>query len=83
MRLPCPICGSRDIREFSYKGAAVAIDRPQPDAPDEAWDVEAPGKKLAPDRTRKSEYTPFILEGSLGSSGGSMCSSVHKRSAIA
>jgi ribonuclease Z len=30
---------------------------------DEAWDVEAAGKKLAPDRTRKSEYTPFILEG--------------------
>jgi len=30
---------------------------------DDAWDVEAPGKKLAPDRTRKPEYTPFILEG--------------------
>ena len=31
---------------------------------DAAWDVEAPGKKLAPDRTRKSEYTQFILDGS-------------------
>ncbi len=25
--------------------------------------MEAPGKQLAPDRTRKSEYTQFILEG--------------------
>jgi ribonuclease Z len=32
---------------------------------DDAWDVEAPGKKLAPDRTRKSEYTQLILEGAL------------------
>jgi hypothetical protein len=32
---------------------------------DEAWDVEGPGEKLAPDRTRKSEYTEFILKGSL------------------
>ncbi|MHC4946193.1 MAG: guanitoxin biosynthesis MBL fold metallo-hydrolase GntH [Planctomycetota bacterium] len=34
-------------------------------SPDEAWDVEGPGEKLAPDRTRKSEYTPFILQGNL------------------
>ena len=39
MRLPCPICGDRDIREFSYKGAAVALNRPDPDAPDEDWDA--------------------------------------------
>jgi ribonuclease Z len=32
-------------------------------SPDEAWDVEAGAEKLAPDRTRKPEYTPFILEG--------------------
>ncbi len=38
MRLPCPICGERDIREFYYQGAAVALHRPDPDAPSEAWD---------------------------------------------
>jgi len=38
MRLQCPICGERDVREFSYKGAAVALDRPSPDASEAAWD---------------------------------------------
>lgn len=37
MRLPCPNCGTRDIREFYYQGAAVALDRPDPDAGAEAW----------------------------------------------
>lgn len=37
MRLPCPICGSRDRREFYYKGAA--LDRPDPEAGDDAWDA--------------------------------------------
>ena len=39
MRLPCPLCGERDIREFTYKGAAVYLDRPDPDAGDAAWDA--------------------------------------------
>ncbi len=38
MRLTCPLCGERDIREFSYRGAAVALDRPAPDAGEAAWD---------------------------------------------
>lgn len=38
MRLPCPICGDRDRREFYYKGAAAFLDRPAPDAGAEAWD---------------------------------------------
>ena len=37
MRLPCPICGERDIREFYYQGAAVALDRPDPEASADAW----------------------------------------------
>ena len=37
MRLPCPICGERDIREFYYQGADVALNRPAPDAGDDAW----------------------------------------------
>ena len=38
MRLTCPICGERDRREFYYVGDALALDRPEADAPPEAWD---------------------------------------------
>ncbi|MEO0381007.1 MAG: sarcosine oxidase subunit delta [Pseudomonadota bacterium] len=38
MRLRCPICGERDVREFYYQGAAVMLDRPAPDAGEAAWD---------------------------------------------
>lgn len=38
MRIPCPICGDRDRREFYYVGDAVALDRPAPDAGIDAWD---------------------------------------------
>jgi hypothetical protein len=34
-------------------------------SPDCDWDVEGPGGHLAPDRSRKSEYTRFILDGRL------------------
>ena len=32
MRLTCPHCGERDLREFTYRGAATWLDRPDPDA---------------------------------------------------
>ena len=38
MRLPCPHCGSRDIREFDYMGHALALERPAPDAGAQVWD---------------------------------------------
>lgn len=38
MRIPCPICGDRDRREFYYQGAAEMLARPAPDAGDGAWD---------------------------------------------
>jgi len=38
MRITCPCCGSRDRREFTYYGAAVFLDRPDPDAGLDAWD---------------------------------------------
>jgi sarcosine oxidase subunit delta len=38
MRIGCPLCGERDRREFTYKGAALALDRPNPDAGSEVWD---------------------------------------------
>lgn len=37
MRITCPICGERDSREFSYRGAALALERPAPDAGEDAW----------------------------------------------
>ncbi len=37
MRIPCPICGTRDRREFYYQGAASMLDRPAADAPLEVW----------------------------------------------
>jgi len=38
MRITCPICGTRDSREFSYQGADVALSRPDPDAGEGPWD---------------------------------------------
>ncbi|MEO0665923.1 MAG: sarcosine oxidase subunit delta [Pseudomonadota bacterium] len=38
MKLNCPICGPRDIREFAYLGHASILKRPAPDAGAEAWD---------------------------------------------
>ena len=38
MRLPCPICGDRDRREFYYQGDAVTLDRPARDAGMASWD---------------------------------------------
>ncbi len=37
MLIPCPVCGPRDIREFTYKGHASYLDRPAEDAAPEAW----------------------------------------------
>ena len=37
MRIQCPLCGERDMREFYYQGAAVALSRPAPDAGVDAW----------------------------------------------
>lgn len=38
MRITCPLCGDRDMREFYYQGDAVMADRPAPDAGDAAWE---------------------------------------------
>lgn len=37
MRLSCPHCGMRDLREFTYKGDALALLRPLEDAEPETW----------------------------------------------
>ena len=32
MRLSCPVCGERDLREFAYRGSAKLMARPAADA---------------------------------------------------
>ncbi len=39
MLIPCPLCGSRDMREFTYMGAATYLDRPAPGADPSEWDA--------------------------------------------
>ena len=39
MRIPCPICGERDRREFYYLGAETYLHRPADDAPVQDWDA--------------------------------------------
>ncbi len=36
MRIPCPLCGDRDRREYYFGGAALT--RPAADADAQAWD---------------------------------------------
>ena len=38
MRIPCPNCGDRNAQEFRYRGDAVGVNRPAPDASIEDWD---------------------------------------------
>ena len=37
MRLSCPICGERDLREFAYRGSAKLLARPAAEAAPTAW----------------------------------------------
>ena len=37
MRIPCPISGERDLREFYYVGDAKIVNRPSPDASEDLW----------------------------------------------
>ena len=38
MRLTCPHCGERDLREYTYKGDALALLRPSEGASPKVWD---------------------------------------------
>lgn len=39
MLIPCPCCGARDRREFTYYGHETFLHRPAPEAGLEAWDA--------------------------------------------
>ncbi|MAI58785.1 MAG: sarcosine oxidase subunit delta [Rhodobacteraceae bacterium] len=38
MRLNCPRCGERDLKEFYYQGDAIALNRPDQEADETIWD---------------------------------------------
>ncbi len=56
MRLPCPVCGERDLREFSCVGGAEILDRPDPEAGDAAWDAYLHLRENAPGAARDLFY---------------------------
>lgn len=56
MRIPCPICGDRDRREFYYQGAASLLNRPAPDAGGAAWDAYVHLRDNPAGRTRDLWY---------------------------
>ena len=39
MLIPCPYCGARDSREFTYRGDAAFARRPADDDWSDAWDA--------------------------------------------
>lgn len=39
MRIPCPCCGERDLREFVYLGSHAYLDRPDHADWGDAWDA--------------------------------------------
>lgn len=38
MRITCPLCGERDLREFTPRGHETLLRRPEAGAPVEEWD---------------------------------------------
>ena len=39
IRIPCPICGERDRREFYYLGSKAYLNRPEDAQWSDAWDA--------------------------------------------
>jgi sarcosine oxidase subunit delta len=39
MQIPCPLCGDRDIREFTCKGHETYLTRPAAGAAPQLWDA--------------------------------------------
>ena len=58
MRIPCPHCGERDVREFTYLGDAT-VQRPDPQAPDalEQFTTTSICATIRPARTASSGIT--------------------------
>jgi heterotetrameric sarcosine oxidase delta subunit len=56
MRLNCPICGERDLREFTYQGDAVMLSRPDAEADSETWSAWLHLRDNPAGRTRELWY---------------------------
>ncbi|MEM6387223.1 MAG: sarcosine oxidase subunit delta [Pseudomonadota bacterium] len=67
MRLRCPHCGERDLREFTYKGDAVALSRPVEGGDAQDWDDYLHNRDNPAGLTRELWYhnpcgTWFVVE---------------------
>jgi len=56
MLIPCPICGARDSREFTYKGHETYLKRPAEDAAPEEWNDYLHNRENAAGVTRDLWY---------------------------
>lgn len=56
MRIPCPLCGPRDRREFYYYGAFDYAARPEAGAPPQDWDAHLHLRDNPAGRTRDLWY---------------------------
>lgn len=56
MKLPCPLCGSRDRREFYYYGTTDYLDRPDHTADIDALDAHLFLRENPAGRTRDLWY---------------------------
>ena len=56
MRIDCPICGPRDLREFTPKGAAVYAERPEGETWSEAWHAHLHLRENPAGRSRELWY---------------------------
>ncbi|MEJ6389681.1 sarcosine oxidase subunit delta [Gymnodinialimonas ulvae] len=53
MRIPCPLCGDRDQREFTVRGHAVGLDRPEGETWSAAWNAFIHLRENPAGRTRE------------------------------
>ncbi|MEM7722340.1 MAG: sarcosine oxidase subunit delta [Pseudomonadota bacterium] len=56
MMIPCPICGPRDIREFTYKGHETYLHRPTDEDWSEDWNVYLHNRENPAGPTRELWY---------------------------
>ena len=56
MRLDCPLCGPRDLREFTPRGAAIHARRPEGETWSQAWDDHLHLRDNLPGRSEELWY---------------------------
>jgi sarcosine oxidase subunit delta len=56
MHIPCPLCGDRDLREFTIRGHALALDRPEGETWSPDWHAYIHTRENPAGRTRELWY---------------------------